>query len=150
MSMTASVGVVGAGHWSYMAKELARVICRIISQRRIEVNSVPATLYADATGFFQLIEQYVGNDVPVNPPASANAYMIAKRAIRRDEPRAVIKQTLEESLSFFKKLRDAPSELDEEQLKRAASLQRFLLQLYREGQSETYEKRVRFKERVIA
>ena|SRR5579862_8890403 len=152
MSMTMSVGVVGPSHWSYMAKELAQAIGNIITLKRIEANSVPNGLHVDAREFFQLLDQYVQGDVPPNPPASANAYMIAKRAIRtagsKSETGESVRQSLTDYLRFFERINE-PRQLDEKELSVATSLQKFLHQLYLDGQSETYESRVRFKERLV-
>jgi hypothetical protein len=134
-----------------MAKELARIIGGIVVQKRVDVNSVPNSLYIDAKEFFELVSQYLEEGVPRNPPASANAYMIATRAIRiasQPQSRAAIRQSLGDYLKFFNNIKKAGA-LDESQLEIAVSLQKFLDQLYRDGQAESYVERVKFKERLI-
>lgn len=144
-----SVGVVGPSHWSYMAKEFARILGDILSSGRIEADSVPNSLYADASEFFGLLEQYVSAGVPPNPPASANAYMIAKRAMQtavaKSNHGADVRKSLRECVRFFRSTRN-PRELNGEEIAVATSLQEFLQQLYLDGQSDTYESRVHFKQ----
>lgn len=148
--MTISAGVVGPSHWAYMAKEFEQSVGKMVILKRTEPNLISHSLYADAKEFFQLLSQSIRDDIPGNPPASANAYMIASRAIRtvsspgtRESP----KKSIEDYLSFFERIQES-RELDNEQLKVATSLQRFLHQLYIDGQSERYESRVKFKERL--
>lgn len=152
MSMTTSVGVVGPSHWSYMAKTFERCLAEIVSRKRIEEDSVSNSIYLDAKEFFQLVSQAVQEGVPGNPPASANAYMIAARAIRstvHPQTHETIRESLNEYLSFFNRIRDA-RDLSAKELETATSLQKFLKQLYLYGQSEAYESHVRFKERLAS
>ena len=147
MSMTILAGVVGPSHWAYMAKQFATKLEQVAQQRKIDANFISASIVLDAREFFQLASQFAQDEVPKNPPASANAYMIAAKAINASspsDPDANAKTVLEKYLAFVTNIQ-TPRSLDNDEVETAQHLRQFLTQLHADGRSERYESRVKSK-----
>jgi hypothetical protein len=143
MSMTYSIGVFGPSHWSCMAEKLATGLARIVSQQRIEQNSIPSGVYTDAKEFFKLVREALQTGLSENPQASIKAFAIAAevyRTVYSDAlpPREDVKKSLEEYARFALSLSEV-RELKPQELELAKSLQKFLEQLHHDGESEAYE-----------
>jgi hypothetical protein len=120
-----------------MAKIFSQCLGEIISRRRIDEQSVSGSIYLDAKEFFQFLSQAVEEGVPQNPPASANTYMIAARIIRIMRPRQTdgeVRELLKTYSRFFTRIQEA-RDLNDDEVGIASSLQQFLDELHRQGQS---------------
>jgi hypothetical protein len=147
MSQTVSVGVVGPSHWAYMASVMAEKLQQIASAKEITATLIPAGVYHDAQEFYRLVLEAAGENTPVNPPASINAYALAAdgvRAVRADASRAEVEQTLEKQKALLESL-NQPRRLSEKELEILSSLRVFFLWLKQEGESDAYERGVGYE-----
>ncbi len=88
MSKTLAIGVVGPSHWAYMARVMAEVLNRAVQKSCLVKTDIPVGVLYDAAQLSGLILeeamfQETASLVPSNPPATINAYVIAKRAVGR-------------------------------------------------------------------
>lgn len=154
MSDTISVDVVGPSYWAYMATVMAACLEEISDSKRIQVKQVPLGVYRDAKKFFQLVMQSVGKDLPENPPASLNAYVIAAYAVKEsseDEPKSL--QALGEVLEGYSTLLDRldkAGNLNEQDAKTAKDLEQFFRELAQAGEAEIYERTVDYFEPALS
>jgi len=147
MSQTISVGVVGPSHWAYMASVMAEKLQTISEAKRTTSRQIPAGVYRDALEFYRLVLEAAGDNIPINPPASVNAYALAADALRtvyaNDISRTEVEQTLGKQQELLKNLQD-DRDLTGEEINTLSSLQQCFLWLKREGESDAYENRVRY------
>jgi hypothetical protein len=144
MSKTVSVGVVGPSHWAYMASVMAERLTQMRDARRVVAAQIPVGVYRDARQFFRLVLEAAGDHVPVNPPASINAYALAADAVRAknaDASRAEVEQALEKQKALLDTLQEERA-LVEDELETLSSMQAFFLWLKHEGESDAYERGV--------
>jgi hypothetical protein len=145
MSQTISVGVVGPSHWAYMASVMAERLQKIGETKRITASQIPAGVYRDALEFYRLVLEAAGDNVPVNPPASVNAYALAADALRTVcadvSSRTEVEQTLGKQKTLLENLQNA-RDLSSAELKTLSSLRECFLWLKREGESDAYERGV--------
>ena len=150
MSDTLSIDVVGPSYWAYMATVMADCLEQISISKQVRLNNIPSGVYRDAKSFFRLVMESVGKDVPENPPASLNAYVIAAYAVKEsaeEEPETL--DSLGEVLEDYSKLLDRldkPGELDEHEVNTAKDLQQFFRELAQAGEAEIYERTVDYIE----
>ena len=150
MSDTLSIDVVGPSYWTYMATVMADCLEQISISKQVRLNNIPSGVYRDAKGFFRLVMESVGKDLPENPPASLNAYVIAAYAVKEsaeEEPETL--DSLGEVLEDYSKLLDRldkPGELDEHEANTAKDLQQFFRELAQAGEAEIYERTVDYIE----
>jgi hypothetical protein len=145
MSQTVSVGVVGPSHWAYMASVMAEKLQEMINSK--QTSRIPPGVYRDARAFYGLVLEAAGDDTPVNPPASVNAYAIAAdgvRAVSAEASRAEVEQTLGRQKKLLDELQQ-PHALSEDELSNLSSLKTFFLWLKREGESDAYERGVGYE-----
>ena len=87
MSRTMAVGVVGPSHWAYMAKVMAEALNKAVQKSLLVKTDIPAGVLFDAAHLSRLILEEArfrqGGEVPSNPPATINAYVIAQKAVER-------------------------------------------------------------------
>jgi hypothetical protein len=147
MSDTLSIDVVGPSYWSYMATVMAECLDEITRTREIRPEKIPQGVFRDAKRFFTLVMQSVSADVPENPPASLNAYVIAAYAVKdSSENQALmtlgdVGNRLEEYSKMLERL-DKPATLDEQGARTAKDLQLFFRELAQAGEAEIYERTV--------
>lgn len=142
MSMTIPVGVVGPSYWGYMAREMSNHLESVVHSKSIQGN-VPRGVYYSALEFFKLVVPVVSHQVPENPPASMNAYMIAADVVRNSPGDRGIKRNdlgdrLRGYLDLVKRL-DSPGTLNDEEVKRAQGLKCFFSKLAQKGETSAYE-----------
>jgi hypothetical protein len=144
MSQTISVGVVGPSHWTFMATVMAECLDVAAKNNRVQPNAIPLGVYRDALAFSQLALEATGADIPDNPPASLNAYVIASDVLRRSshqlfQTREDINRRLHRYEAFLRTL-ETPRELTEDDNEILNSLVAFFRRLKEEGESEAYAK----------
>jgi hypothetical protein len=150
MSDTLSIDVVGPSYWTYMATVMADCLERISISQEVLPNSIPSGVYRDAKSFFGLVMQSAGKDLPENPPASLNAYVIAAYAVKEssdEEPKTLesLAELLEDYSTLLNRL-DRPGELNEHEVNTAKDLQQFFRELAQAGEAEIYERTVDYFE----
>jgi hypothetical protein len=125
-----------------MASVMVASFKKIVHMSRIELGDVPKGVQNDAQRFFNLVLQAAGDNLPDNPPASVNAYVIAADAVK-ESSHSVLK-TRQEFQHYLQRLSDfvgnlqLPRDLTEEELETAQDLRKFFLQLHRRGEAEAY------------
>ncbi len=147
MSQTASVGVVDPSHWAYMASVMAEKLRQILNAQQTGDAQIPPGVYRDAREFYRLVLEAAGDGTPGNPPASINAYALAAdavRAVQADASRADVEATLGRQKALLDDLQQ-PRGLSEEELNTLSSLRAFFLWLKQEGESDAYERGVRYE-----
>ena len=147
MSQTLSVGVVGPSHWAYMASVMADRLEQIAIVKRTAAAEIPRGVYSDAREFYKLVLEAAGVGTPVNPPASINAYALAADAVRAasaNASRADVEHTLGKQKALLDNLQES-RELSEDDLETLSSLHAFFLWLKQEGESDAYERGVRYE-----
>lgn len=153
MSDTLSIDVVGPSYWTYMATVMADCLEQISSSKQVRANNIPSGVYRDAKSFFKLVMQSVGKDLPENPPASLNAYVIAAYAVKESSDQELkTLDSLEEVLDDYSKLLnrlDKPGKLKEHEIDTARDLQQFFRELAQAGEAEIYERTVDYFEPAL-
>jgi hypothetical protein len=148
MSDTLSIDVVGPSYWTYMATVMADCLESIAATKRVQ--PIPLGVYKDAQSFFKLVMQSAGTELPENPPASLNAYVIAAYAVKDsldNEPKSLdsLGEVLEDYSNLLSRL-DRAGELNERELETAKDLQQFFRELAQAGEAEVYERTVDYVE----
>jgi hypothetical protein len=142
MSWTPSVGVVGAGYWSYMAHVLAESLSRAIRDKRVDSSLLPQGIYNDAREFFN---RALDDQAQERSPARMNAYVVALDAVWEsgDSVRTTdqAQHRLRDYSDLLERLR-SEGPLTEIELKTAAELRHFFLNLSQAGDAEAYADRV--------
>lgn len=141
--MTISIGVVGAAHWAYMAEVLATRLGDAVSKGKIDLKKIPRGILKEAQEFFGLVIQAIGDNLPDNPPASMNAYVIAADTVKcspetNAESAIEIDIRLKAYHQFLTQLTDS-GDLSGRQLQTAKDLRDFFIHLQLKGQSAMYE-----------
>lgn len=147
MSDTISVDVVGPSYWAYMATVMAECLEDISRSKEIRPEKVPQGVYRDAKKFFELVMQSVNKDLPENPPASLNAYVIAAYAVKdssEDPPPTTLRELANRLEGYSKMLArlDEAGTLDDKDVRTARDLQLFFRELAQAGEAEIYERTV--------
>lgn len=83
MSETISVGVVGPSHWVYMAKVMAEVLGKVVQNPRLVIVDIPVGVLHGAVQFSKLVLEGVEPFSSPNPPASLNAFVMAKKVMEK-------------------------------------------------------------------
>jgi hypothetical protein len=154
MSDTLSIDVVGPSYWAYMATVMADCLEEISRSKEIRPEKVPRGVYQDAKKFFQLVMESVGKDLPTNPPASLNAYVIAAYAVK-DSSQEELKtlDALGDRLRAYNELLDSLDEvreLDGQEVQTAKNLQLFFRELAEAGEAQIYERTVDYFEPALS
>jgi hypothetical protein len=108
-----------------MATVMAEKLQGISESRRVMASQIPAGVYHDALEFYRLVLEAAGDNTPVNPPASINAYALASDALRTVcadiISRADVEQTLGRQKALLENLQNA-RDLSGDELKTLSSL----------------------------
>ena len=121
----------GAYHWSYMAKCLHQVLQKIIEKREVKKDSVPRSLYFDASDFFEPLSQFLRKEIPKDPPGSAQIYRIASTIAQKSFPpehQKKMRVILHKFVTLFDSLQE-PKLLNSEEMETAKLLSLFLSEL---------------------
>jgi len=150
MSDTISVDVVGPSYWAYMATVMAECLEKFVAEEEIRPDQIPPAIFDGAKEFFALVLEAAGDTFPENPPASINAYVIASEALRgasRPFPATSqdLRSELEEYSQFVDRLAEPQALTRVEDKEKAETLKKFFLHLAADGESEVYERSVRFE-----
>ena len=154
MSDTISGDVVGPSYWAYMATVMANCLEEISRSKEVRPEDVPQGVYRDAKKFFQLVMESVEKNLPENPPASLNAYVIAAYAVKdssQDELRTL--DDLGHRLKAYSQLLDRlgkAHKLDGQDVQTAKNLQRFFRELAEAGETQIYERTVDYFEPALS
>ena len=148
MSDTLSIDVVGPSYWAYVATVMADCLEEVYRTKRIEPNLVPKGVYRDAKDFFRLVLESAGDDIPENPPASLNAYVIATDAIMSSahsfpNTREALGDRFEEYAELVDRL-NSPRQLTSDEVETAKALNSFFAKLAQAGEVEVYENTLSF------
>ena len=143
MSMTSSIGVVGPRHYSLAAKYMQGSLQRIITEGSTRGKEIHRSAYIDLKDFFDYLEEQITRKER-NPPASANANMIATFIANRripDFPKDYYEKEskLKQYCEFFRDVLNPDlieRQLSETELKVAKELSLFFDGMYKSGERE--------------
>jgi hypothetical protein len=154
MSDTLSIDVVGPSYWAYMATVMADCLEDISRSKEIRPEKVPQGVYRDAKKFFELVMQSVSKDLPENPPASLNAYVIAAYAVKdSSQDELTTLKDLGDRLDGYSKLLhrlNKADNLDEQDVQTAKDLKQFFRELAQAGEAQIYERAVDYLEPALS
>lgn len=80
MSQVLLADVFSPSYWLVMARVMELKIKGVVAAKRIEEQSIPDGVLADAKNFFVLVQSHIDNSAK-NLPAALNAYVIARHAL---------------------------------------------------------------------
>lgn len=83
MSKTMAIGVVGPEHWAYMAKVMAEKLEEAVQKFCLAKTDIPKGVLRDAAEFSKLVLEGTNPFASPNPPASINAYVMAKKVVEK-------------------------------------------------------------------
>jgi hypothetical protein len=137
VSYTLSIGVVGAGYWSYIALIMAICLGRITYSG----VHIPLNILFDARKFFNIVLKTKTNDTTFdNPPARACAHNLAWEVLNSCD--GLRSKTEKQANNYFQKFaalleklskKRVKKPLSSEELKTAEELQKFFATLYQLG-----------------
>jgi hypothetical protein len=145
MSLSPSIGVVGPSHWTYAAAVMADRLGKVITEQRVTTGLIPEGVYRGIKRFFLLVLNPDGNQIPAANIANC---LIAANALARSRetpPRNLLEfdQILNEYSRFVNSLADE-REVTPNEIQKAEELRKFFKQLEQDGETDAYEKLVRW------
>lgn len=146
MSLSPSIGVVGPSHWTYASAVMADRLNKVISEKQVTQGLIPEGVYRGIKRFFELVLNPDGKQIP---SANIANCLIAANTVARSAAEMAPRNLQEfdaimKSYSLFiDELMDERT-LTPEELSKAEELRRFFKQLEQDGETEAYEKLVRW------
>ncbi|HEY4497527.1 MAG TPA: hypothetical protein VJC20_02105 [Candidatus Paceibacterota bacterium] len=110
MSHTLPADVFSPSYWLVMARVMYMQIKKIVAKKRVEEQSIPRGVLADAKNFFALVQSHIDTSAH-NLPAALNAYMIARHTMPRNLSREEAVKELKILAELVSTLNNNPREL---------------------------------------